>query len=156
MPQIKLDRVDGITFLEQIMKPHTAYYKGLKGLLGDSALHGMAHITGGGLAGNLSRVIPAGLSAQIDLSKIRPLPIFRAIKEYGAENGKGPISTDQFKPSRITRLQIAARPPPPVVQPSARHPFQPLVIGSMGLYIDLSKNVIPSTRSSFIKSRTRE
>ena len=84
MPQIKLDRVDGITFLEQIMKPHTAYYKGLKGLLGDPALHGMAHITGGGLAGNLSRVIPAGLSAQIDLSKIRPLPIFRAIKEYGS------------------------------------------------------------------------
>ena len=84
MPQIKLDRVYGITFLEQIMKPHTAYYKGLKGLLGDPALHGMAHITGGGLAGNLSRVIPAGLSAQIDLSKIRPLPIFRAIKEYGS------------------------------------------------------------------------
>ena len=52
--------------------------------MGDSALHGMAHITGGGLAGNLSRVIPAGLSAQIDLSKIRPLPIFRAIKEYGS------------------------------------------------------------------------
>ncbi|MGN1157070.1 MAG: hypothetical protein ACI4TK_12910, partial [Agathobacter sp.] len=31
-PQIKLDKIDGLTFIEQIMKPHTPYYKSVKGL----------------------------------------------------------------------------------------------------------------------------
>lgn len=44
----------------------------------------MAHITGGGIEGNLSRVIPDGLCASIDLSKIRVLPIFRFIKTTGS------------------------------------------------------------------------
>ena len=30
MPQIKLDKIDGLTFIEQIMKPHTPYYKAIK------------------------------------------------------------------------------------------------------------------------------
>ena len=41
------------------------------------------YITGGGIEGNLCRVIPDGLSANIDLSKIRILPVFRFIKEKG-------------------------------------------------------------------------
>ena len=35
-----------------------------------------ANITGGGLKDNISRVIPKGLSAEIDLSKIKTLKIF--------------------------------------------------------------------------------
>ena len=34
MPHIKLEKIDGMTFIEQIMKPHTPYYKAVKGLLG--------------------------------------------------------------------------------------------------------------------------
>ncbi|MCM1183587.1 MAG: phosphoribosylformylglycinamidine cyclo-ligase [Roseburia sp.] len=83
LPQIKLDKLDGQTFIEQIMKPHTPYYKAIKGLLGDAALHGMAHITGGGIEGNLSRVIPDGLTAEIDLSLLRALPIFKYIRSAG-------------------------------------------------------------------------
>ena len=82
-PQIKLDKIDGMTFIEQIMKPHTPYYKAVKDLFGQGILHGMAHITGGGIEGNLGRVIPEGLTAQIDLSKIRLLPIFKYIKSSG-------------------------------------------------------------------------
>ncbi len=83
MPQIKLDKIDGVTFIEQIMKPHTPYYKAVKGLFGKDMLHGMAHITGGGIEGNLGRIIPDGMTAEIDLSKIRPLPVFRYIKKNG-------------------------------------------------------------------------
>lgn len=83
MPQIKLDKIDGLTFIEQIMKPHTPYYKALKGLFDKDILHGMAHITGGGIEGNLCRVIPDGLSAKIDLSKIRILNIFKYIRNSG-------------------------------------------------------------------------
>ena len=60
-------------FIEQIMKPHTPYYKALRDLFPGNMIHGMAHITGGGIKGNLCRIIPDGLSAKIDLSKIRIL-----------------------------------------------------------------------------------
>lgn len=84
MPKIKLDRIDGLTFVEQIMKPHTPYYRAVKDLLpGNSNIHAMAHITGGGIEGNLSRVIPDGLCAKIDLSKLRVLDIFKYIRNIG-------------------------------------------------------------------------
>lgn len=83
IPQCKLDKIDGMTFIEQIMKPHTPYYKAVRDLFGKKGIHGMAHITGGGIEGNLGRVIPDGLTAQIDLSKLRPLPVFRYIKQNG-------------------------------------------------------------------------
>lgn len=83
MPQIKLDKIDGLTFVEQIMKPHTPYYRAVKGLFGQNILHGMAHITGGGIEGNLGRVVPQGLTAEIDLSKIRLLPVFKYIRDIG-------------------------------------------------------------------------
>lgn len=83
MPAIKLDKVEGLTFIEQIMKPHTPYYRAIKGLFGKDCLHGMAHITGGGIAGNLCRVMPEGLCAEIARERIRILPIFRYIKAQG-------------------------------------------------------------------------
>ncbi len=46
-------------------------------------IHGMAHITGGGIEGNLCRVIPDGLSTKIDLSKLKILNIFKYIRNSG-------------------------------------------------------------------------
>lgn len=83
MPQIKLDKIEGMTFIEQIMKPHTPYYKAIKGLFGTDMLHGMAHITGGGIEGNLCRVIPEGLTAEIDLGRLRIPEILKYIKKNG-------------------------------------------------------------------------
>lgn len=83
MPQIKLDKIDGLTFIEQIMKPHTPYYRAVKGLFGKDVIHGMAHIIGGGIEGNLCRVIPDGLSAVVDLSKMWTLNIFKYIRSSG-------------------------------------------------------------------------
>lgn len=82
-PEIKLQKMDGMTFIEQIMKPHRPYFGCLKGLFGRKLIHGLAHITGGGIPGNLCRILPEGLSARIDLSKIPVLPIFRFIQETG-------------------------------------------------------------------------
>ncbi|MDY4103997.1 MAG: phosphoribosylformylglycinamidine cyclo-ligase [Oscillospiraceae bacterium] len=83
-PEIKDTVVsDGETFLQQIMRPHTPYYKAIKGLLGTDMIHGMAHITGGGIEGNLCRIIPEGMKAEIDLSKIRMLPLFKFIRARG-------------------------------------------------------------------------
>lgn len=83
MPHIKLDKINGETFIEQIMKPHTPYYKAMKPLFSDRNVHGMAHITGGGIEGNLCRIIPHGLCAEINLDQIKVLPIFSYIKAVG-------------------------------------------------------------------------
>ena len=40
-------KIDGITFIEQIMKVHTPYYKTIRELFHKDAIHGMAHITVG-------------------------------------------------------------------------------------------------------------
>ena len=82
-PQIKMDKIDGLTFIEQIMKPHTPYYKAVRDLFATDKIHGMAHITGGGIEGNLCRVIPDGLSAKISLAGIRILNIFKFIRDNG-------------------------------------------------------------------------
>lgn len=84
LPQIKLDKIDGLTFIEQIMKPHTPYYKAIKDLFVQDVIHGMAHITGGGIEGNLCRIIPDGFNAKIDLSKLRILNIFKYIRNNGS------------------------------------------------------------------------
>ena len=81
MPEIKLEKVEGETFIEQIMKPHTPYYKALKGILGKDCIHGMAHITGGGIEGNLCRV------------KIKTLPVFRFIRQCGNISDREMLST---------------------------------------------------------------
>lgn len=93
MPQIKLDKIDGLTFIEQIMKSHTPYYKAIKDLFDTGMIHGMAHITGGGIEGNLCRVIPEGLSAKIDLSKLRIPEIFKYIRNNGNISDKEMLRT---------------------------------------------------------------
>jgi phosphoribosylformylglycinamidine cyclo-ligase len=82
-PEVAAMPVTDESFLEHVLRPHTCYYRGLRGLFALPGLHGMAHITGGGLAGNLNRILPAGMSARVDLDAIRILPIFRAIRELG-------------------------------------------------------------------------
>ncbi|MBD5135013.1 MAG: phosphoribosylformylglycinamidine cyclo-ligase [Lachnospiraceae bacterium] len=93
MPEIKLDKIEGMTFIEQIMKPHTPYYKSLKDLFGKDIIHGMAHITGGGIEGNLSRVVSDGLSAEIDLSKLKIPEIFKYIRNNGNISDKEMLRT---------------------------------------------------------------
>jgi phosphoribosylformylglycinamidine cyclo-ligase len=82
-PEIMGTTVGGESFLDAILKPHQCYYQYLKDLFDWPALHGMAHITGGGIAGNLNRILPSGLDAVIDLNEIRVLPIFKLIRDLG-------------------------------------------------------------------------
>ena len=82
-PDINQRTVGEDSFIEAIMKPHTAYYSVVKDLFVNKGLKGMAHITGGGIEGNLRRIIPDGLYAAVDLSKIKALPIFGYIKKVG-------------------------------------------------------------------------
>ena len=73
--------INGEKFIDIILKPHMSYYKALIGLFKNPSLRGMAHITGGGLQGNLNRILPEILDAEIDLSLIKVLPVFKLIKQ---------------------------------------------------------------------------
>ena len=92
-PGIMREEVCGVPFMDEILRPHRPYYKVIKGLFGVCGIKSFAHITGGGIAGNLNRVLPDGLSAEIDLPAIRIPPIFRLIKERGGVDDREMLAT---------------------------------------------------------------
>jgi phosphoribosylformylglycinamidine cyclo-ligase len=71
----------GRTLGEALLEPHRSYYNQLKPLL--PLIKGLAHITGGGLIGNVPRVLPDGLTARFDSQTWSVLPIFKLIQERG-------------------------------------------------------------------------
>jgi phosphoribosylformylglycinamidine cyclo-ligase len=82
-PTLLGTRIEGEPFLDALLRPHHCYYQDFRGLFRLAGLHGIAHITGGGIQGNLQRILPASLDAQIDISQIRMLPIFKALYAQG-------------------------------------------------------------------------
>jgi len=66
---------------EALLEPHTSYFRQLQPFL--HLVKGMAHITGGGLIGNLPRILPAGLSASLKSGNWSIPPLFRLIEEKG-------------------------------------------------------------------------
>ncbi|HEX7103725.1 MAG TPA: phosphoribosylformylglycinamidine cyclo-ligase [Nitrolancea sp.] len=70
-----------------LLAPHRSYICEISPLLDLDIVKGMAHITGGGIAGNVSRVIPNGLCAEFDLNTWEPHPIFQLIQQRGAISG---------------------------------------------------------------------
>lgn len=67
-----------------LLAPHKCYYPEVSRWLDRSLqVHGMAHITGGGIEGNTSRIIPDGLRAEIDWDSWTMPPLFRHIMELG-------------------------------------------------------------------------
>ena len=69
------------TLGEELLEPHRSYYHQLKPLL--PLIKGMAHITGGGLIGNVPRVLPQGLAATFDSRAWTVPPIFPLIQRQG-------------------------------------------------------------------------
>ncbi|MEK7132904.1 MAG: phosphoribosylformylglycinamidine cyclo-ligase [Patescibacteria group bacterium] len=82
-PKILDEPIEGHSFIKTVLTPHRCYYNCLKDLFGKEWLVGLAHVTGGGIKENLNRILPGNLSAQIDLEKIRILPIFKVLKKFG-------------------------------------------------------------------------
>jgi phosphoribosylformylglycinamidine cyclo-ligase len=70
---------------ESLLAPHKSYLKIINGVCGEYEVRGMAHITGGGIAGNISRIIPQDLKFSIDWAWEWPA-IFRLIQEKSEPN----------------------------------------------------------------------
>ena len=65
---------------EALLTPTRIYVAAVLALLERVVVHGMAHITGGGLLGNLPRVLPPGCQAQLDATTWNEPPIFAALQ----------------------------------------------------------------------------
>ncbi len=68
---------------EELLEPTRIYVRSILTLLQHFPIHGMAHITGGGIKDNLPRIIPAGCKAVIRKNSWPVPPIFRLIQEGG-------------------------------------------------------------------------
>ena len=73
----------GRTLGEELLVPHRNYLPSLRNLVGQDALHAVAHITGGGITDNLARVLPPGLDARVRRGSWENLPIFDLIQKLG-------------------------------------------------------------------------
>ena len=71
----------GRTLGEALLEPHRCYFHQLQPLL--PIIKGMAHITGGGLIGNVPRVLPKGLAARFNSQAWTVPPIFQLIQKRG-------------------------------------------------------------------------
>ena len=71
----------GRTLGEELLEPHRCYYHQLKPLL--PIIKGLAHITGGGLMGNVPRILPERVAVQLRSQEWTIPPIFRLIQQRG-------------------------------------------------------------------------
>lgn len=69
---------------EALLEPHRCYYPAVEPVL--PLLKGIAHITGGGLGGNIPRILPQGLAVRIRRDSWKVPPIFSLIQKQGNIN----------------------------------------------------------------------
>jgi phosphoribosylformylglycinamidine cyclo-ligase len=75
----ELDRPLG----EELLVPTRIYAKDCLSLVAETDVSGFAHVTGGGLAANLARVLPGHLSATLDRATWTPQPVFDLVRSRG-------------------------------------------------------------------------
>jgi phosphoribosylformylglycinamidine cyclo-ligase len=67
----------------ELLKPHRPYWPLLKTILARGWVTSMAHITGGGITGNLPRALPKNVEAVVELGSFPVLPIFQYLAKLG-------------------------------------------------------------------------
>jgi phosphoribosylformylglycinamidine cyclo-ligase len=68
--------LEGVSLFDRLLAPTRIYVKSLLALLRAMPVHGLAHITGGGLTDNIPRVLPAGLEAVLERRSWPRDPVF--------------------------------------------------------------------------------
>ena len=79
----KIDIKKNYFLKKELIRPTKIYVKEILNLIDKNLIQGCANITGGGLEDNIKRIIPNKLSAEIYLDQIRPLKIFKWLKNLG-------------------------------------------------------------------------
>ena len=71
------------TIGQALMAPHREYARVMQVVTRIVSVHGMVHVTGGGITDNLPRILPEGLGAEVDLSTWAMPPLFKFLQETG-------------------------------------------------------------------------
>ena len=77
---------NGTTLADELLRVHRSYFHLLHPLILQGKLNGLAHITGGGIPGNLVRILPYETSAAVNSSAWKVPPIFSLIQKAGEIN----------------------------------------------------------------------
>lgn len=88
----------GRSVADELLSVHRSYLPVLWPLLEAGRVRGLAHITGGGIPGNLPRVLPEGLGAVVDRAAWEVPPVFRTLQDAGR--------VDRFEMDRVFNMGI--------------------------------------------------
>jgi len=75
--------VDGVNLVDRLMAPTRIYVKPLLRLIAELPVHGLAHITGGGLVENIPRVLPDGMEVVLERKAWRREAVFDWLQRQG-------------------------------------------------------------------------
>jgi phosphoribosylformylglycinamidine cyclo-ligase len=75
--------VDGVSLVDRLMTPTRIYVKPLLRLIAELPVHGLAHITGGGLVENIPRVLPDGLEVILERKSWPRQAVFEWLQRQG-------------------------------------------------------------------------
>jgi phosphoribosylformylglycinamidine cyclo-ligase len=75
--------LEGASLIDRLMTPTKIYVKPLLALMREVSLHGLSHITGGGLVDNIPRVIPDGLEVVLERKSWRRETVFEWLQQQG-------------------------------------------------------------------------
>jgi phosphoribosylformylglycinamidine cyclo-ligase len=76
---------DGDFDAELLLAPHRLYLDDIRALRRSADVKALAHVTGGGILGNLERVLPDGVDADVDWAAWERPPVFRWLAEQGVD-----------------------------------------------------------------------
>lgn len=88
----------GRSVADELLAVHRSYLPTLTGPLDAGVVRGLAHVTGGGIPGNLPRVLPEGLGAEVDRSSWPVPPVFAAMQAAG--------NVDRYEMDRVFNMGV--------------------------------------------------
>ncbi len=125
------DRLPGCegTVAEVVLAPSVVYAPAIVDLVAAVEVHGMAHVTGGGLPGNIPRILPAGCDAVIETGSWEVPPVFAAIQHLGGVPDEDMYSTFNMGIGFVVVVPPAAA--DATIASLARHGHLALPIGTI-------------------------
>jgi phosphoribosylformylglycinamidine cyclo-ligase len=117
----------GRSVSDELLTVHRSYLPVFRQLLDSNIIHGLAHVTGGGIPGNLPRVLPEDLGASVNRASWQVPPVFQALQDAG--------DVDRYEMDRVFNMGIgmiaivSERDVQAVVSTAAGHGIGSRVIG---------------------------
>ena len=101
----------GASLGEILLEPSVIYAPAVLAAAAELPITAMAHVTGGGLPGNLPRALPEGLTARLHRSQWKPAPIFSLIQDHGHLSDDDMLATFNMGIGFVLTIEAGATDP---------------------------------------------